>query len=203
MLYVVGMTLRRALPLVALAGTIAVLLVPIAIGSAEARFGALFAMAGIAAGVGSAVRQLRLEYADDPAPPPTLHLLGDTLAGAGIAVVGLAVFFVMLLFGSIAPGSGPREDAGWPGLAFASVAGAALVVGLAGTGRAILRREGIERQNLLEATCIAFYVTFLFAGVYGSFEAMADAPRISMWNVWMVGGFTWAVAASVLHRRSA
>jgi hypothetical protein len=74
-------------------------------------------------------------------------------------------------------------------------------IGLA--ARATTKREGVERDVLLRATSFAFFATIFVAAAYGLLEAFADAPRISMWVPWMVGGATWSVTAVVLSRRLA
>lgn len=197
------MTLRRSIPVFALAAAVLVLAVPLAIGSAEARGGAVFALVTILGGVAVVVRATRAEHADDPTQPSSMGLLAESMSGPGLLVVGTAVYLVAVCLHTFAPGSGPREDAGWPGPALAVLAVAGLALGGAGSIRSIRRREGIERRVLVEATSIAFFVTMLGAIGYATFEAFADAPEISMWAVWSVGMFTWAVAGSVLQRRAA
>jgi hypothetical protein len=191
------MTLRRAASLVVLGGTLAVLAVPIVIGNGGARLGALCALAGIVFAMVSIVRAARLEH-------PGLGAVDALARGAsatGAAGLGTAVTMSAIVLWTVAPGSGPREAAGWPGPTLAAVAAGALVTSLALGARSVLRREGIEREALLKATSLAFFVTVLLSGAYAFFEVMADAPHLSMWMPWTVGMLTWGIAATMLQRR--
>jgi hypothetical protein len=195
----VTMTLRRALPLVVLGGTLAVLAVPVIIGDGGARLGALCAVAGILVASMAVARGARVEHPELRA----LDALAAGAAGTGAVGLGTAVTMSAIVLWTVAPGSGPREAAGWPGPALATIAAIALVASLAWGARSVMRREGIERDALLKATSLAFFVTVLLSGGYALFEVMADAPTISMWVPWSVGMLTWAGAAAVLGKRMA
>jgi hypothetical protein len=76
----------------------------------------------------------------------------------------LGVYYLLLAVGWLVPAAKPSIEAALPPLAAMIVA-----LGLAATAWTAYRRDGLERQVLLEATCIAFFVTVL-AG------AFVDAP---------------------------
>jgi hypothetical protein len=193
------MTLRGKLSLVVLGGTLGVLAVPLAIGDAGARAGSVCAIAGIALACNAVVRATRAEHPEIS----TLDLLATGLAGTGAIGLGTAVAISAIFLWNVAPASGPRDDAGWPGPVLAAIAAGALIGSLAWGAHGVVRREGVERDALLKATSFAFFVTVLLSGAYAMFEVMADAPHVSMWFVWTVGTLTWATAAAVLTRRAA
>jgi hypothetical protein len=69
------------------------------------------------------------------------------------------------------------------------LAGVLVALGLAQTAWSQYRRDGIERQTLLEATCVAFFVTVV-AG------AFLDAP----WT-YDIGIVAWFLAWAVRTRQ--
>jgi hypothetical protein len=191
--------MRRAIALLVLGGTVLVLAVPAVLGSGGRRLGALCAIASIVVGTALVVRQHRA----DGAAAGGWWGVADALARTGWGGLGAAIVMTTLVLWSTAPGSGSREDARWLGPLVAAGVAVALIAPIAAGARAAVRREGIERDALLKATSLAFFVTVLGAGAYALFEVMADAPAVSMWTVWSVGMLTWAVASSVLLRRVA
>ena len=85
-----------------------------------------------------------------------------------------------------------------------AVAAATILAGLMFMGavvRAVRSETELERLVSTDATSIAFFVTMIAALTYGLMETYLDLPTVSMWIVWSVGMFTWAVASIVIRRR--
>lgn len=150
------------------------------------RIGAIGGMVGVGLGMSAATAAVRREHGD---PKPSLVATMNVVSrGAAVVFVGMAVYFAAAFIagGAVVPILG----------------GAAMLVSLAWAPVAVLRREGIEREVLLRATCFGFFVTVLGSAFYAMFESFADAPRVSMWVPYAVGMLTWSIAASVLQHRT-
>lgn len=65
----------------------------------------------------------------------------------------------------------------------------------------LLRDQGVEREVLLKSTALAFFVTMVFVIGAAGVEVFTNSPRLSMWVVWSVGMFTWAISTPVIARR--
>src|SRR4051812_29299973 len=97
----------------------------------------------------------------------------------------LGAYYLLLAVKLLAsPSVGRSIDAVLP-----AFAGVLIVLGLAMTAWAQYRRDGLERQVLLEATCVAFLVTVV-AGVF------LDAP----WT-YDVGIAAWLITSGVRTRQ--
>ena len=197
------MNVRRLFPLVLVGAIVGSLLVPIAIGSPTARVVALVGLAVAAAGCVAGIRRLRVEHADEARPPTTFELLVELVSGSVASLVGVSEFLVVVYFATLAPGSASREEAGWVMPLLAVVAADGLLLAILMATVRFRGREGVEREVHVKATSVGFLVVVLAAGVYGVFEVLTDAPRMSMWWVWSFGIAAWFVSARVIERRAA
>jgi hypothetical protein len=83
----------------------------------------------------------------------------------------------------------------------AAVAGACLAGGTFLGYRTAVSRVGVEALVFAKATSLAFFVTIVSAAVYGIFEMLADAPKVSMIHVWSLGVVVWVAATAVFTRQ--
>jgi hypothetical protein len=152
------------------------------------RVGAIGGMVGVGLGMCAATTAVRRQHADGPMPS-LVTTINEIASGAAVVFIGMAVYFAAAFIAG--------------GTAIPIIGGGALLVSLAWASRVVLRREGIEREVLLRATCFAFFVTVLGSAFYAMFESFADAPHLSMWVPYAVGMVTWSIAATVLQHRTA
>jgi hypothetical protein len=108
------------------------------------------------------------------------------LGGAGrLLWPALGVYYLVLALTWL----GPDELARRAASALPALAGVVIALGLGATAWQRYRRDGLERQVLLEATCFGFFATIV-AGVF------LDAP----WT-YDVGVATWFLATAVRTRQ--
>ncbi len=179
--------------------SVGLLVTALAVGSTAARLGALGGLAGIAFGTAVAVRRHRREYESPQEVPPLPKLVLAAVAESGGFFFYLSAYLALVMLATLDTGEKPL-DGTIAEPAFATAATLALAVALVSAGRREFRREGVERVVFLESTCIAFFVTVIAAAGYALFEALADAPTISMWVIWSVGMLAWAIASGVRRR---
>ena len=174
-------------------------------GPGDVRTVALGALVAVLAGVVLLTWRVRsLDHGEDDRPPVWHDLLGEAISGRGRAFVFLTTYLTFLFVATVAEDpTTPVRRIGWLGPALATVAGVVLLLAIVSIGRRAFAAEGIERQLFLESTCIAFFVVVLTAGTYAAFEALADAPRLPAWVLWVAGVGTWALASGVRSRRVA
>ena len=184
------MTRRQALPLVAF-GTVLALLAVVALrGDETDRAGAGLSLVVIVASMALAVRQQRNEHEPDEMPS-NLSLLAELFEGRSVFAIALLAFVVLFL---------ALDGSGVLGAALAAVA---LVVNAFVATRRILARPGIERDQFLLATSIAFGVTMAACAAWSMFQALAEVPQLGMEAPWMLGLISWGAASVVLRRRAA
>lgn len=190
-------------PLLVFAATIAFLAVPIAIGSAGARLGALGGLAGMVVPFLLGVRRTRLvDHGDDTTPPSYVELARESTAQAGRMFVYVAGYIVLVFLVWMAPASGPRQDSGVAGVVVATVASGLIIATIVDGARLQRRKDGVERQIFLQSTSLAFFITVLGAVVYALFEVFIDAPKLSMWLLWVWGMSAWGIASAVIAKRA-
>lgn len=181
------MTMRAAVLLGFFGFTIAVLGLVVVIGSMPANV--------LAAGL------IALEVGGLAAMARRRGSVTETLEEDGALIVGTGVMMGVLLLGAFAPASGPRAGSGWaPVLAVG--ASVVCIVLLAAGRRALLRREGVERQVFVQATSIAFCTTIAGSAVYALFEVLAEVPALPVRATLLFALAAWAVATAVLERRT-
>ena len=181
---------RRSLVPVALLGAAMLVLAVAAVTGEEEPPTAAISHAALVFGFGLAVRQQRNEHEPEERLS-RLQLVTEVFEGRTLAVLALLVFvftFVAL------DATGPLAAA----LASMSIAVNALV-----STRRILARQGIERDQFLMATSIAFGVTMAASGAWVMFDAFSDVPKLDVAAAWLFGMFALGVATIVLERRSA
>src|SRR5690349_7040642 len=96
----------------------------------------------------------------------------------------LGLYYLLLAAKWLVPSAAPRIDGMLPVLA-----GIVIALGLAACAWTLYRRDGVERQVLLEATSVAFFFTVV-AGVF------VDAP----WT-YDIGIAVWLVTSFVRTRQ--
>ena len=132
---------------------------------------------------------------------------------AGAAVAGAAV----LLWQRRGVGIGPGFDYGKTGLVamalfcvLLEVGSGPVAAGFAGAGlasatflgyRAAVTRVGVESLVFTKSTSLAFFVTIVATAIYGTFELVADAPKLSMMDVWSLGVVAWLAATVYFNRQ--
>jgi len=114
-----------------------------------------------------------------------------------LSVAGLATYSVLLVGGRLVV---QANDPAWQrGLLAALI----IAVALATVGvlfRSARRTREVDRAVVAEATSWSFFATMAAVLTYGLLESFTNAPRLSMWSVWMFGMTGWALS-SVLFRR--
>ena len=110
---------------------------------------------------------------------------------------GFAVFAALM---AVHETVGDRMGA-WSGVLLAAIIASALFGGMLVANRHVNRKEGVEREIYLRGTSTAFIATFIASGTYGIFEAVADAPPLSLWNVYVFAGVAWIVGAARARRQ--
>ena len=65
-----------------------------------------------------------------------------------------------------------------------------------------MRAEGVEREQLVVATTMAFLAMAAICGVWSMFEVFADAPLLSMRVPWAVGIVVLVASRAVQRRRA-
>lgn len=181
-------------PLLLFGATFAVFVYAAVVGTLGPRYGGVLGGAGMLAALFGSVQTARKEHLDDESMPSFFELARESLAKTGrmfLYVVGYVV--VVVLFADAS------DAAGAVGAAIGSVLVTATLVD--GT-RALRRAEGVEREVFFKATSFAWLATVAGAASYGLFEALADAPKQSMWLVWLWGLASWGVATTVLTKRA-
>ncbi|HUP84490.1 MAG TPA: hypothetical protein VM143_02375 [Acidimicrobiales bacterium] len=190
-------------PLFVFSATVAFLAVPIAIGSAGARLGALGGLAGMVVPFLLGVRRARLvDHGDDAAPPSFFELARESTARAGRMFVYVAGYILLVFLVWMAPASGQRKDSGLAGLVVATVASGLIIATVVDGARLQRRMGGVERQIFLQSTSLAFFVTVLGAVAYALFEVFLDAPKLSMWLLWSWGMAAWGIGSAVIAKRA-
>jgi hypothetical protein len=107
-------------------------------------------------------------------------------------------YVVLVAVGSVLAKREPQPREALTAVTIATMAAAiGLVVSLVRLGRA---SKELERLLFAEATSIAFFVTMMAAITYALAETWLGAPKQSMWLVWLVGMWTWALLAILLRR---
>ena len=174
-------------------------------GSGDVRTIALGALVAVVTGVVLLTWRVRsLDHGEEERPPVWHELLGEAIGGRGRAFVFLTTYLTFLFVSVVSDDpTTPVRRIAWLGPGLAAVAGVVLLLVVVSIVRRSLAAEGIERQLFLESTCIAFFVTVLVVGTYAAFEALADAPSLPAWVLWVCGVGTWAVASGVRSRKVA
>jgi hypothetical protein len=114
-------------------------------------------------------------------------------------VTCFGVYIVLVVIGSALQSHRPR-----PTVALIAIAAGTIVASVAGTLLAFLSgRQSKELDRLLftESISVAFFVTMLFSLAYALLEVWIKAPKLSMWVLFAVGMWTWAVASVIFRRR--
>jgi hypothetical protein len=172
-----------------------VLAVVFATGEAGARVGAVCGFLGLVGAVAAIVRGDRHEHGDDPAPPRLAASIGHAMGWTGAAWFGIAAFVGLSYLGT----------ARHPPVAGAVIAVGAAAIGLGATffmvARGLITTEGVEREQYLVSTSIAFMVTMAGAAGAAIAQTAFDAPRVSLWWVYSGGILAWLVASAVYGRR--
>jgi hypothetical protein len=161
-------------------------------GNASTRAAAVAGALGVAAAALAGVRQRMREY-DDGDAPSLGHLFSEWLAESGRFFVYLFTYGSIILLVALDSEDGPLSDT-WAEPVFVAIAAAVLALAVGQAARDVWRKEGVERQVLFESATVAFFVTVLAAAAYAMAEVLMEAPPLSMWAVWMLGMFTWALA---------
>ena len=149
---------------------------------------AIFVVA-LGLGLVATVRQARIAHEPDDRPSD-LALLG--------AIVRKPMFLVMVAVFPVA-----TAIAGASGGVAGVLASVAIVAGLVVGARDAMQNRGIEREQLLMASAIAFLATAAVCGVWSMFEVFADAPLISMRVPWTVGIVVLVGSLAIQRRRAA
>jgi hypothetical protein len=147
---------------------LAVLLSASAFGAGEVRAIGAIALLATAGGFVAGFRRWRAERADGPAPSTVFeYAQGTALVWAGLTAYYLFVFLVLL-----------PSDLGSTAI-WSLACGIAVVIGLVSSGVSQYRQGGLERQVLLEATSIGFFVTLAAVGL-----ATVAGDRLAVSPVW-------------------
>jgi hypothetical protein len=176
------------------AGPIAVVLVyaaMLAFGSDGARIGAGFGLAAFALATYGIARQLRAE--DEP-PMPLRASFRAALRWSGSAWLGIAAFVALVVV----------STAHHPSVGLRVVAIGVAVLGV-GAGflyatSAVLRYEGIEREQHLVATSVGFFVAMVCALSVALVQSLFHVV-VWPWLTWSVGLVTWGTMTTAYHRR--
>ena len=162
-------------------------------GNTASRVGAVAGAVGLAVAVVAGVRSRRRHYDEDDETPGLGRLLSEWLSESGRFFVYLFTYGAMIFLIALDEEDGPLHDT-WAEPVFAALAAAVLAFAVIHAARDVWRKEGVERQVLLESATIAFFVTVLATATYAMAEALMEAPPISMWALWALGMFSWALA---------
>ena len=165
-------------------------------GDGGARAGGIAGLTGVLLGLAFPLRALVTEHGDELQPPGRLRLLGSLLEASRWIWAGLLVVYVSI---TLASGGSSHRAVTAVGLVGA---GAAFMVALGRQFRCVLGREGVERETALKGIAWSFFLTMTGALVYGLLEVTVDAPHLSMWAVWALGGLSLAGSSVLLGRRS-
>ena len=192
---------RGRAPFVALGMSTGMLLMQGIRGSADVRLGAAAGLLAIVVAVAVLAARVRsIDHGESGRPPVWHDLVGEAITGRGRAFVFLTTFLTFLFVATNGKGARPTNPIPWIGPVVASVAGIVLLLAIASVVRRALRSEGVERQLFFESTCIAFFFTVLVVGIYATIEALADAPRLPAWVLWVAGVGTWALVSGLRGR---
>lgn len=110
------------------------------------------------------------------------------------------LFTILLAAGWLLQEQWAVAPAWFPGaMAVASIVVVAAILSL--TIRYGHRSRELERVLFADSTSIAFFATMIGAVTYALLETWLDAPRVSMWLVWVFGMGSWFLASVLLGRR--
>jgi len=121
------------------------------------------------------------------------------IAGRNAIIICFGAYMALVGVGSVLQSHHPRPTGALIGIAVATI-----VTSVTGTFLAFLsgrRSKELDRLLFTESISVAFFVTMLGSLAYALLEAWIKAPKLSMWVVFTVGMWSWAIATMVFRRR--
>ena len=115
-----------------------------------------------------------------------------------LSLAGLATYSVLLVGGRLFV---EENDPAWQRGVLAALIIAVALVTVGVLFRSARRTKEVDRVVVAEATSWSFFATMSAALTYGLLESFTNAPRLSMWSVWMFGMTAWVVASRLFARK--